>query len=42
MVFAKYYDGNKKKFMQDLFGVVALKGRTQGKEEHKEKISMKS
>ena len=29
MVFVRYYDGKTKKFMQDLFGVAALKGRTQ-------------
>ena len=32
MVFARYYDGSKKKFMQELFGVAALKGRTQGED----------
>jgi len=32
MVFARYYDGSKKEFMQDLLGVIALKGRTQGED----------
>ena len=40
MVFARYYDGSKKKLMQDLFGVVALKGRTQGKDIYKALKSM--
>ena len=40
LIFVRYYDGNRKEFMQDLLGVTTLTKRTQGEDIYASLISM--